>query len=263
VIFVLLGIYLLGKIKFKHDSESPKNDFGVHYVTVPRLLLAICSLAFAVYLIPGLWGAPLKAVSAFVPPMGTQDFIANGGGGSTVTANTTETNAAILPQKYITVLKKYEPLAAINNNLTIYYDYKEALAAAKILKKPIMLDFTGIQCVNCREFESKVWIDNAVGQSMKNDFVIASLFCDYNEELPDAEKRFSKLLNSTIETVGDRNEDLQAELIQASGQPNYVFVDGDGKLLVQGGYGYDATKGPKEFIAHLEKVKAEFKKRFP
>jgi thiol:disulfide interchange protein len=261
VIFILLGIYLLGKIKFKHDSESPKNDFGLHYVSVPRLLLAICSFAFAVYLIPGLWGAPLKAVSAFVPPMGTQDFIA-GGGGST-TANTTETNAAIPPQKYIGALKKYEPLAAINNNLTIYYDYKEALAAAKALKKPIMLDFTGIQCVNCREFESKIWIDNGVGRSMKNDFVIASLFCDYNEELPDAEKRFSKLLNSTIETVGDKNEDLQAELIQASGQPNYVFVDGDGKLLVQGGYGYDATKGPKEFIAHLEKVKAEFKKRFP
>lgn len=262
VIFVLMAIYLLGKIKFKHDSESPKNDFGLAYVSVTRLMLAILSLSFALYLIPGLWGAPLKAVSAFVPPMGTQDFIANSGGADNISINESGSEAAP-PQKYIGKLKKYEPLAAIKNNLTIYYDYNEALAAAKILKKPIMLDFTGIQCVNCREFESKIWIDNAVGQRMKNDFIIASLFCDFNEELPDPEKRFSKLLNSTIETVGDKNEDLQAELIQASGQPNYVFVDGDGKLLVKGGYGYDATKGAKEFIAHLEKVKEEFKKRFP
>jgi thioredoxin-related protein len=266
VIFVLMGIYLLGKIRFKHDSELPKNDFGLEYVSVPRLLLALSSIAFAVYLIPGLWGAPLKAVSAFVPPMGTQDFVIGTGGNTSGIISMSDAgnnSAALPPQKYITKLKKYEPLAAINNNLTIYYDYNEALAAAKILKKPIMLDFTGIQCVNCREFESKIWIDNGVGQRMKNDFIVASLFCDYNEELPDNEKRFSKLLNASIETVGDKNEDLQAELIQASGQPNYVFVDSDGKLLVQGGYGYDATKGAKEFTAHLDKVKAEFKKRFP
>jgi thiol:disulfide interchange protein len=266
IIFVLMGVYLLGKIKFKHDSESAKNDFGLAYVSVPRLFLAIISLAFALYLIPGLWGAPLKAVSAFVPPMGTQDFVIGAGSNASGTISIGDAgnnSAALPPKKYITKLKKYEPLAAINNNLTIYYDYNEALAAAKILEKPIMLDFTGIQCVNCREFESKIWIDNGVGQRMKNDFIVASLFCDYNEELPDTEKKFSKLLNASIETVGDKNEDLQAELIQASGQPNYVFVDGDGKLLVQGGYGYDATKGAKEFIAHLDKVKDEFKKRFP
>jgi hypothetical protein len=90
---------------------------------------------------------------------------------------------------------------------------------------------------------------------MKNDFVVASLFSDYNAELADEEKRFSPLLNAKIETVGDKYEDLQQQLIKASGQPNYVFVDNNGKLLIDGGYGYDATKGPKEFIAHLEKVK--------
>jgi thiol:disulfide interchange protein len=263
VIFVLLGIYLLGKLNFKHDSELPKNDFGLQYISVPRLFLAIGSLAFAVYLIPGLWGAPLKAVSAFVPPMGTQDFISNAGGNAVNTIPSNDNSAATPPVKYVAQLKKYEPLAAIKNNLTVYYDYEEAKAAAKVLKKPIMLDFTGIQCVNCREFESKIWIDNGVGQRMKNDFIVASLFCDYNFELPDNEKIFSPLLNSTLETVGDKNEDLQAKLIQASGQPNYVFTDAEGKLLVQGGYGYDATKGPKEFIAHLDKVKEEFKKRFP
>jgi hypothetical protein len=96
---------------------------------------------------------------------------------------------------------------------------------------------------------------------MKNDFVVASLFTDYNMELPDEEKKFSPLLNSTIETVGDKYEDLQQQLIKASGQPNYVFVDGQGKLLIDGGYGYDATKGPKEFIAHLDKVKELYKNR--
>jgi thiol:disulfide interchange protein DsbD len=96
---------------------------------------------------------------------------------------------------------------------------------------------------------------------MKNDFVVASLFSDYNAELPDEEKKFSPLLNGKIETVGDKYEDLQQRLIKASGQPNYVFVDGDGKLLVDGGYGYDATKGAKEFIAHLNKVRELYKNR--
>ena len=257
-IFVLLGMYLLGKIHFKNDSERPKNDFGIPYVSVSRLFLAIFSLSFAVYLVPGLWGAPLKAVSAFVPPMGTQDFnVLAAGNRPLTTTNGAEDKISLAkpPQKYVADLKKYEPGAAINNELVIYYDYDEALAAAKALNKPLMLDFTGIQCVNCREFESKIWIDPEVGRRMKNDFVVASLFSDYNAELADDEKRFSPLLNAKIETVGDKYEDLQQQLIKASGQPNYVFVDNDGKLLIDGGYGYDARKGPKEFIAHLDKVK--------
>jgi len=257
-IFVLLGMYLLGKIQFKNDSERPKNDFGIPYVSVSRLFLAILSLSFAVYLVPGLWGAPLKAVSAFVPPMGTQDFNAVGSGNRSEPGGISvddKSGLASPPQKYVADLKKYEPGAAINNDLVIYYDYDEALAAAKALNKPLMLDFTGIQCVNCREFESKIWIDPEVGRRMKNDFVVASLFSDYNAELADEEKRFSSLLNAKIETVGDKYEDLQQQLIKASGQPNYVFVDNEGKLLIDGGYGYDATKGPKEFIAHLDKVK--------
>ena len=257
-IFVLLGMYLLGKIQFKNDSERPKNDFGISYVSVSRLFLAIFSLSFAVYLVPGLWGAPLKAVSAFVPPMGTQDFnVLAAGNRPLPTTNGAEDKISLAkpPQKYVADLKKYEPGAAINNELVIYYDYDEALAASKALNKPLMLDFTGIQCVNCREFESKIWIDPEVGRRMKNDFVVASLFSDYNAELADDEKRFSPLLNAKIETVGDKYEDLQQKLIKASGQPNYVFVDNDGKLLIDGGYGYDARKGPKEFIAHLDKVK--------
>ncbi|MEO6229948.1 MAG: cytochrome c biogenesis protein CcdA [Ferruginibacter sp.] len=263
VIFVLLGMYLIGKIRFKHDSEPKQNDFGLAYISVPRLFLAIFSFAFSIYLVPGLWGAPLKAVSAFIPPMGTQDFnaVAYQSNADPTGSLTTASNAAVPPQKYVADLKKYEPGAAINNNLIIYYDYDEALAASVALNKPLMIDFTGIQCVNCREFESKIWIDKGVIQRMKNDFVVASLFTDYNSELPDNEKRFSPLLNAKIETVGDKYEDLQQQLIQASGQPNYVFVDSGGKLLVDGGYGYDATKGAAEFIAHLDKVKEAYKNR--
>ena len=263
VIFSLLGFYLLGKLKFKHDSELPKNDWGLEYVPIPRLMLAIASLAFSLYLIPGLWGAPLNAVSAFVPAAGTQDFILyNAPSSSSPTTNIVQMpNAAIPPVKYVKRLSNYEPLAAKQNNLSIYYDYNEAKAAAKASNKPIMIDFTGIQCVNCRKFEASIWSDNAVISKMKNDFIVVSLFSDYDdEELPDNEKFFSKAINGQVITVGDRNEDLQQQLIQASGQPNYVFVNSDGKLLVPGGYGYDPTKGAKEFTAHLDKVLQVFKK---
>ena len=264
VIFSLLGFYLLGKLKFKHDSELPKNDWGLEYVPIPRLLLAIASLAFSLYLIPGLWGAPLNAVSAFVPAAGTQDFILyNQTDKSVSQGNTTSLNSAALPPvKYVKRLSNYEPLAAKQNNLTIYYDYKEAQAASKLFHKPIMIDFTGIQCVNCRKFEATIWPDKDVISKMKNDFVVVSLFSDYDdEELPDNEKFFSKALNGQVVTVGDRNEDLQQQLIQASGQPNYVFVNSNGKLLVPGGYGYDPTKGAKEFATHLDKVLEIFKKQ--
>ena len=264
VLFSLLGFYLLGKLKFKHDSELPKNDWGLEYIPIPRLLLAIAALAFSLYLIPGLWGAPLNAVSAFVPAAGTQDFILyNQTEKSASSGNTASLNSGALPPvKYVKRLSNYEPLAARQNNLIIYYDYKEALAASKILHKPVMIDFTGIQCVNCRKFEATIWADNTVISKMKNDFVVMSLFSDFDdEELPDNEKFFSTNLNGEVVTVGDKNEDLQQQLIHASGQPNYVFVDSDGKLLVPGGYGYNPTKGAKEFAAHLDNVLEIFKKR--
>ena len=262
-IFLLLGCYLLGKLKFKHDSELPKNDWGLEYIPIPRLMLAIASLAFSLYLIPGLWGAPLNAVSAFVPAAGTQDFILYNQpvSAAAISNNSITLNGGALPPvKYINRLRNYEPLAAKQNNLTVYYDYDEALAAAKILKKPIMIDFTGIQCVNCRKFEASIWPDKSVISKMKDDFVLVSLFSDYDDmELPDNEKFFSKALNGQVVTVGDKNEDLQQRLIQASGQPNYVFVNAEGKLLVPGGYGYDPTKGAKEFAAHLDHVLDVFK----
>jgi thioredoxin-related protein len=227
------------------------------------LILAITSIAFAVYLIPGLWGAELKAVSAFVPPMGTQDFIV-GGNQTTAVDNTKVSNGAVSPpNKYVNDLKIYHPAAAIKNNLAIYHDYDEAMAAAKLLKKPLLLDFTGIQCVNCRKFEGAIWPHPDVISRMKNDFVLASLFTDYKGDLSDNEKKYSELLKADIATVGDKYKDLQMQLINTVAQPNYVFVDLDGKLLFPTGYGYEPSESVPAFVSHLDKVKAEFQKRFP
>src|SRR5690606_3317040 len=140
VLAVLLGIYLLGKLKLSHDDKSPENVYGQEYVSIFRLFLAIASFSFAVYLLPGMWGAPLKGMSAFVPPMGTQDFVlSNGGSGSG--AHHSSNLGGVRPVKYVNEMKPFEPQAVINMGLETFYDYEEALAASKQLKKPIMLDF--------------------------------------------------------------------------------------------------------------------------
>jgi thiol:disulfide interchange protein DsbD len=181
----------------------------------------------------------------------------NSNNNKTVTA----ASSAALPNKHVKFLKKFEPYAALQTGMTIYYDYDEALAAAKALKKPLMLDFTGINCPNCREFESKIWVNEGVSSRMNNDFVIASLFEDFDEELPDAEKHYSDLLGANVNTVGDKYKELSKKITGGISQPNYIFLDLEGKKLIEEGYGYDATKGPSDFIAHLEKAKSEFQKR--
>ena len=267
VIFLLLGVYLLGKLKFRHDDELPKNDFGVPHLSVVRLLFAIFSLAFCVYLVPGLWGAPLKGVSAFLPPMGTQDFNVSGGGASGVgssdagasgagasgAADGSAGAGALKPEKYVSQMKIYEPEVVTKFGLRTYYDYNEALAAARALHKPLMLDFTGINCVNCRKMEGQVWSDPTVMQILKNDFVIASLYVDaQNVDLPVAEQYFSKDLGRRVETLGDRNADLQVSRFGANTQPYYFFVDGNERKLADEGYGYNPDIA--RFIGHLRKV---------
>ncbi|MGN6399228.1 MAG: protein-disulfide reductase DsbD family protein, partial [Flavisolibacter sp.] len=146
VIFALLGIYLLGKIKFHHDDALPKNDFGLPYLTVTRLLFSIAAFAFAVYMAPGLWGAPLKGISAFVPPMGTQDFNASAANTSaaSVAQDGDHTGGLPLPAKYYDKMHIYEPEVVTKYGMVTYFDYQEALEAARKLHKPLMLDFTGI-----------------------------------------------------------------------------------------------------------------------
>ncbi len=255
-IFGLLGLYLLGKLKLHHDDNLLKNDFGIAYLPLPRLILGISSFAFVTYMIPGLWGAPLKSISAFVPPMGTQDFIfASSGiqiepGKSTVSATSLPA-----PSKYYDKMKMFEPEVAVKNGLTVYFDYNEALAVARKLNKPVMLDFTGINCVNCRKMESEVWSDPEVMKRLKNDFVIASLYVDaQNIDLAQNEEYYSDALKKKVDNLGDKNTDLQVSAFETDSQPNYFFIDASKNRLSEKGYGYDPDI--KKFISMLEQIKS-------
>jgi thiol:disulfide interchange protein DsbD len=274
VIFLLLGLYLLGKLKFKHDDDLPKNDFGIPYLSVTRLFFAIAAFSMAVYLTPGLWGAPLKGLGAFLPPMGTQDFnaddlpkgfdasklVAPAGGG----AAATQDSALPHPVKFAEAMKKNEPDVVVNNGMVTYFDYKEALEIARKLKKPLMLDFTGINCVNCRKMETQVWSDPEVMKLLKEEFVIASLFVDVHDAtvmLPVTEQFYSEDLGKQVETLGDLNTHLQVSRFGSNSQPNYFFLDGKEERLLQEGYGYNPSKGVKEFKDWLNRAIDEYKKR--
>ncbi|WP_165836240.1 protein-disulfide reductase DsbD family protein [Taibaiella soli] len=264
VIFTLMTFYLLGFIKFSHDSELPKNVFGLPYLSVTRLTFAMISLGFVFYLMPGMWGAPLNGLGAFVPPMGTQDFVigSGGGGGEGGGSASAPDNSGVHPVKYVQAMRIYEPEVVKKFGLVTYFDYDEALAASKKTGKPIMLDFTGINCVNCRKMETQVWSKPEVMQRLKNDFIIASLYCDYDKELLPKEERYhSKVLDSDVETVGDRNEDIQATKFGSNSQPYYFFVDENGNKLADNGYAYDPDV--QKFVQHLDNVKAKFKASHP
>lgn len=179
VVFGLMGLYLIGKIKFSHDSD-------LKFLSVPRTILAIVVFSFVVYMIPGLWGAPLKSISAFLPPSATQDFDLSTGVGSSSAAHTDGK------------VKKYAEIfhgRGTPKGFDPYYDYDQALATAKELNKPVLIDFTGWNCVNCRKMESNVWTDPAVAKLLKEEFVMAELFVDDKTELPANEQFVSKYSN--------------------------------------------------------------------
>ena len=257
VIFLLLGVYLLGKLKLHHDDELPKNDFGLPYLSVTRLFFAIASFSFTVYMIPGLWGAPLKAIGAFLPPLGTQDFIMTGvpQKQAVSSGNISETSTDLPhPQKYYDRMRIYEPEVVTSYGMTTYFDYAEALDIARKLKKPLMIDFTGINCVNCRKMEAEVWSDPEVMKRLKEDFVIVSLYVDVHDiDLQEQEQYYSKALNKKVTTLGDKNADLQVTTYLANSQPYYFFLDGDEKRIIRDGYGYDPDI--KKFIALLDEAK--------
>lgn len=259
VIFMLLGVYLLGKIKFHHDDELPKNDFDIPYLSVTRLFFAIASFSFAVYMIPGLWGAPLKGISAFLPPMGTQDFVlAPESGNSSNTKNITSATALPHPVKYYDKMKIYEPPVVVQYGMVTYFDYNEALAVARKVHRPLMLDFTGINCVNCRKMEGEVWSDPEVMKRLKNNFVIASLYVDaQNVDLQPADQYYSKTLKKEITTLGDKNADLQITQYNANVQPYYFFLDANENRLEPEGYGYNPDV--EKFKNMLDDVVAKYK----
>lgn len=250
VIFGLLGFYLLGKIKFRHDSELPKNDDGLPYLTVTRTMFAIVSLAFTVYMIPGLWGAPLKGISAWLPEMKTQDFNLSKVGVQAVPASGDA--SADRPKKYTDFLESEIP------GVDAFFDYDEAIAAARMAKKPLMIDFTGHSCANCRKMEKEVLSDAAVMSRLQKDFVVVSLYVDDKFRLPAEEWITSKNDGSQITSLGAKNLDFEVGLANNSAQPLYVFVDNNGKIIQNaGGYNSDIQR----FVSILEDVKAEFSKR--
>lgn len=254
VISILLAVYLLGRLKMSHDDAPAKNIYGQEYVSIFKLFLSIVFFAFAVYLLPGMWGAPLNGMSAFIPPMGTFDQF---GGGAATSAHP-GSNSDAPPVKYVQEMKIYEPQVVTSMGLVTYYDYEEALAASKKLHKPVMLDFTGINCVNCRKMESQVWSHPEVSKRLKEDFIVASLYCDMNRiELPQAEQYYSKELGSDVVTLGNKNAAIQAAKFGANSQPFYFYVDENGNKLAEEGYSYDPDV--EKFVAHLEKVKEKYK----
>jgi thiol:disulfide interchange protein DsbD len=244
VVFFLLGVYLLGKLKFAHDSDLP-------YVSVPRLFFAMASFSFAVYMVPGLWGAPLKALSGFIPPATTQEFNLNDLQykiGNAASISPSAGPQAEPPKKYTSKLQ-------VPFGLTAYFDLEEGMAAAKILKKPIMLDFTGHTCPNCRKMEEQVWKDPAVLSRIKENFVLVSLYVDETEELP-ASEQYTDKNGVKIETVGGKNLDYEIKTFGFNAQPLYMFLDLNGKPLSDVKYGYDPSVAG--FIKHLDAVKAAF-----
>lgn len=252
ILAILLGIYLLGKLKLFNDSELPKNYFDIPYVSTVRLFLSGICFVFALYLIPGLFGAPLNAMSAFLPPLGTQDFVL-GASGSVAAHESSGSEEHI---KFRDDLKIYEPATVKSLGLHTYFDYEQAKAAAKKAKKPLMLDFTGITCPNCRKMESQVWSSPEVLKRLKEDFVIVSLFCDAIMIKTDYKDEAGETLS-----LGQYNLNLQKSHFNSNSQPLYFFLDDKESLLASKGYGYDPNI--EAFIQHLENVKAKYKELNP
>ena len=244
VLAVLLGFYLLGKIKFYHDSD-------IKHITITRLFFVIAAFTFALYLLPGMWGAPLKALSGWIPPEYTQDFNLSKTHTNTVGSNESVTSSAALPPK------KFADKISAPHGLTAYFDLKEGIEAAKVLHKPIMLDFTGYSCANCRKMEAEVWSDAEVLKRMNQNFVLVSLYVDEPTELSSAEK-YTNNRGEEIKTVGDKNLDYEITKFGFNAQPLYMFIDADQNALSDIKYGYDPDID--KFIKHLDAAKAKFEK---
>ena len=216
VVFTLLGLYLLGKIRFEHDEP-------VEYLSVPRLALSIGVLAFVVYLIPGMWGAPLKALSGYMPPITTQDFVI----GQSSTAHTAVVTDEAAPVADANKYGLHLPLG-----LNGYFTLEDGIAAAKKAGKPIFVDVTGHGCVNCREMESRVWSDPQVLSMLKNDYVVVALYTDDKQKLDKEEYVTDAETGKVYKDLGRANSYVARTKWNVNAQPNYVLLSPDGEQLV-------------------------------
>jgi len=241
---VLMGLYLIGKIKFAHDSE-------LTHMSIPRTFISIIVFAFVIYMIPGLWGAPLKSISAFLPPLSTQDFDLSGGTGQ---AAAPATNASsIKTKKYEDLFKRLPKVKGLDE----WYDYDQAIEVSKQLHKPILIDFTGWNCVNCRKMEANVFPNAEVLKRLQNDFVMLQMVIDDKTELPAAEQFKSTLTGKQITTLGGKWLDLEESKYNSNAQPFYVMINEKGETLVppQGAnFNIDA------YIKYLDSGIAAYKK---
>ena len=237
VCFTLLGLYLLGKLRFKGEKEV--KELGVF-----RLVLIIIDFTFVIYMIPGMWGAPLKALSGYLPPKQTLDFDLN----RIIEENSEKVidyvdakfaNMAVAPQGEAQAVAtfdeevKYADLFHLPHNLKGYFDYDQALAAAKATNKPLFIDFTGHGCVNCREMEANVWSDPRVKDMLRNDFVICALYVDDKTSLPENEWYTSTYDGKEKKTIGRKYADFQISKFGTNAQPYYCLMDHNGNLLMK------------------------------
>lgn len=259
-VFTLQGLYLMGKIKFANDSE-------VTYISVPRLAFIIATFAFVVYLIPGMFGAPLKALAGYFPPQETIDFDINRivrdnvkqisvSGGTT--AVKTKSEACEAP--------KYADFLHLAHGLDGYFDYEQALKCAQAQNKPLFIDFTGHGCVNCREMEQTVWSDPRVLDMLRNDFVVVALYVDDKTTLPENEWYVSEYDGKKKKTLGKKNADFQIKKFDSNAQPNYILLDSRGgnddnlkQHVLAPARGHNLDKDA--FVNFLKQGLEEYKKR--
>jgi thiol:disulfide interchange protein DsbD len=229
VIFTLMGFYLLGKIKFAHDSDLP-------YLKVPRLMLALLTFSFVIYMIPGMFGAPLKILSGYLPPMSTHDFNfekivrINSSSDNSSNIQITDTDCSNV---------KYSEKHEMPHGLTGYFDYNQALICAKKLNKPLLIDFTGYACVNCRKMEDKVWGEATVLPILREKYVIVSLYVDDRTELSKEDQVTSSYDGKVKNTLGSKYADFQISRFGMNAQPAYIIMDYDDKVLVKEPYFYN------------------------
>ncbi|MCX6237506.1 MAG: thioredoxin family protein [Bacteroidia bacterium] len=253
VIFTMMGFYLIGKMKFAHDSDTK-------LITVPRLMLALITFTFVVYLIPGMFGAPLKAISGYLPPMTSHDFdlhkiirdevkLVDRPSGIASNAE----SSAILCEK-----PKFSEFLELPHGLEGFFDFEQGLACAKAQNKPLFIDFTGHGCVNCREMEANVWSDPRVLERLKNEFVIVALYVDDKTELPQKEWITSTYDHKIKKTIGKKFADFQISRFGVNAQPYYVLLDHNQELLT---IPTARDLNPDHFIEFLEKGLSEFKAR--
>jgi len=252
-----MGFYLLGKLKFRHDSD-------LKHIGVGRLMLAIITFAFVVYMIPGMFGAPLKVLSGYIPPQQSLDFDINKIVRENAGSGTVDNN------KEICETPKYSDFLSLPHGLKGYFDFEQGIACAKSLNKPVFIDFTGHGCVNCREMEANVWSDPKVLKILKEDYVIITLYVDDKKELDKKDWITSKYDGEVKKTIGKKFADFQIYFFNINAQPYYVLLDPFVELKDKSVVEKAKLTGTKahdlnidNFVNFLQAGKDEFKKRHP